>query len=285
MSLKKNIVWIASYPKSGNTWYRIFLSNLLSKSQKPINVNRLLSIPIASNRALFDEFAGVNSSDLTIDEINNLRPAFHQHLSRENNDVVYVKVHDAWTLNKRGEPIFPEAVTKGVIYIIRNPLDIAVSMAYHDVKKIPDAIQKLNSSYRILGSERNKLYYQFEQSVLCWSKHVTSWCDNSNLPVHILKYEDLLKLPYNTFKGSLSFLNLKYSVSEIQTAIKHSSFQSLKEQENIFGFKEKPIDADSFFASGKTGVWKRILNSDQICRIKSIHAEKMKKYSYLSEYE
>ena len=68
----KKIVWLASYPKSGNTWFRVFLSNLLSKANQPVDINNLFAAPIASNRQLFDEATGLSSSDLTADEMNGL---------------------------------------------------------------------------------------------------------------------------------------------------------------------------------------------------------------------
>ena len=68
----KNIIWLASYPKSGNTWFRIFLTNLLQKHTSPANINELTGGPIASSRQLFDELTGIDSSDLTFDEIEKL---------------------------------------------------------------------------------------------------------------------------------------------------------------------------------------------------------------------
>ncbi|HJX72016.1 MAG TPA: hypothetical protein VJ346_08695, partial [Bacteroidales bacterium] len=74
MNEQKKIVWLASYPKSGNTWFRIFLTNLLNHTNEPVDINNLYPSTIASSRSLFDEATGLESSDLTLDEIELLRP-------------------------------------------------------------------------------------------------------------------------------------------------------------------------------------------------------------------
>ena len=83
----KKIIWLASYPKSGNTWFRVFLSNLLSHSDKPADINNLYATPIASNRELFDEATGISSSELTLDEIDNLRPLVYEFYARTAEEV------------------------------------------------------------------------------------------------------------------------------------------------------------------------------------------------------
>ena len=115
----KKIVWLASYPKSGNTWFRVFLSNLLNKNDQPADINNLYATPIASNRELFDEATGLASSDLTPEEIDNLRPGVYEYAARNSKEFLYQKVHDAWIETELGEPMFSKNVTHGVVYFIR----------------------------------------------------------------------------------------------------------------------------------------------------------------------
>ena len=143
---KKNIVWLASYPKSGNTWFRIFLSNLFSDSHPPVNINDLTETTISSNRSIIDSYLGIHSSELTAEEIDKLRPQVFKRFSDEKEGTAYVKTHEAWTLNSRGNPIFPEEITEGVIYLIRNPLDIAISYSYHNSESIDETISLLNKA-------------------------------------------------------------------------------------------------------------------------------------------
>ncbi|KAB2870631.1 MAG: sulfotransferase domain-containing protein, partial [Bacteroidales bacterium] len=94
----RKIVWLASYPKSGNTWFRVFLSNLLSESDQPADINNLYATPIASSRELFDEATGLSSAELTLDEIDILRPGVYSYAARNSKEILFQKVHDAWLL-------------------------------------------------------------------------------------------------------------------------------------------------------------------------------------------
>lgn len=93
----KGIVWLASYPKSGNTWFRTLISNLMSKSQEPVDINQLSTGGIASGRERFDELTGIESADLTFEEIDQLRPEVYAYLAQTVKEPLFVKVHDAYT--------------------------------------------------------------------------------------------------------------------------------------------------------------------------------------------
>jgi len=278
---KKNMVWLASYPKSGNTWFRIFLSNLFSDSLDPININDLTKTPISSDRNLIDTYLGMHSSELTHEEIDNLRPEVFNKISEEISELSYHKTHDAWTLNSKGRPIFPAEITRGVMYIIRNPLDLAISYAYHNGETIDQTISLLNNNDARIASKKNKLNTQTQQILTSWSDHVISWIDQSKLPVHIIRYEDMLDDPLRTFGAALEFLQLGYTESDIIRAIKNSSFNILKEMETDDDFKERSIKSESFFRKGKSGEWKARLSEPQIHKIVSHHKETMQRFGYL----
>jgi len=129
---RENIVWLVSYPKSGNTWFRVFLRNLFSDSNQPVNKNELYDTPISSKKKLIDRYLVIHSSELTNEEINNLRPEVYEKISEELEELSYYKTHDAWTLNSKGKSLFPKDITRGVIYIFRNPLDVAISFSFHN---------------------------------------------------------------------------------------------------------------------------------------------------------
>lgn len=126
-----NIVWLASYPKSGNTWFRIFLTNLLGEMDEPPDINHLNSTPIAGARGLLDDEVGIEASDLAHNEKDRLHASVYDHLSRDAKKPVFMKVHDAYTLVDGQKPLFPATAAKCIIYLIRHPLDIAISFAHH----------------------------------------------------------------------------------------------------------------------------------------------------------
>ena len=86
---KKNIVWIASYPKSGNTWFRLFLSNIMNNGDYPVNINSIIG-EIASNRELFDEITGVPSSILCKKEILRLRPEVYRYIANKSEKLIFL---------------------------------------------------------------------------------------------------------------------------------------------------------------------------------------------------
>lgn len=279
--MKKNIIWLASYPKSGNTWFRIFLSNPFSDSPLPVNINNLTETPISSNREIIDSYLGMHSSELTVDEIDKLRPEVFRKFSDETEGIAYLKTHEAWTLNSRGLPLFPEEITKGVIYIIRNPLDVAISYSFHNGESIDNTIALLNNDLSKLGERNDRLNFQTQQILTSWSNHVTSWTDDSKLPVYVIRYEDMLDHPQEIFKSALDFLNLEYEDSEIIRAINNSSFDTLKAMETMEGFKERSMHSEAFFRKGRANDWETELSLAQISEIVRNNESSMIRFGYL----
>ena len=278
---KKNIVWLASYPKSGNTWFRIFLSNLFSDSPQPVNINDLSETTISSNRNVIDSYLGIHSSELIAEEIDKLRPQVFKRFSDEKEGTAYVKTHEAWTLNSRGNPIFPEEITKGVLYIIRNPLDIVISYSYHNGESIDETISILNDDFSRLCDKKDKINTQTQQILTSWSNHVSSWTDDSKLPVHVIRYEDMVDHPLNSFISAVDFMDLKYEETEIIEAINKSSFDTLKVMETGDGFNERSIHSKAFFRKGKSREWETELSKTQINKIVKHHKKIMSKFGYL----
>lgn len=277
----KKIIWLASYPKSGNTWFRVFLTNLLRDSDTPASINELESTPIASARNIFDDIAGVPASELTSDEIDLIRPEIYKKIAEDSDELIYQKIHDAYTFLPDGNSLIPDSATKAAIYFVRNPLDVAVSFAHHSCVSFDNMIKSMNDRHYAFCSKTDRLHNQLRQKLLTWSEHISSWTELPEFPVHIMKYEDMISDTYGTFSSAVKFIGLKKSKIQIEKAIRFSSFEILKEQEEQFGFKEKAPDSKSFFRKGKTESWKEELNEKQIKTIISNHKKMMKKYGYL----
>jgi len=280
----KKIVWLASYPKSGNTWFRVFLSNLLSKENTPADINNLYATPIASNRELFDEATGLSSSDLTPDEIDNLRSGVYHYAAKNSNELLFQKVHDAWLCSESGEPMFDPLVTKAVIYFIRNPLDVAISFANHLNKPLDVTVKIMADESYAFSSTQNRLHNQLRQRLLSWSEHVKSWVSNSNLPLLVLRYEDMKTDTFKTFKKAVAFLGIITTDEEIMQALQFSDIKEMQKQEAEKGFREKPANAASFFRKGIAGSWKTELPVELINAICKDHREIMIQFGYLNEH-
>jgi aryl sulfotransferase len=278
----KGIVWIASYPKSGNTWFRIFLSNLLRDGSEPADINALERTPIASSRGLFDDLAGIGAADLLPEEIEKLRPMVYRLAAEEAREQLFMKIHDARTLTADGLPLISEKGVFGAVYIIRNPLDVAVSYAHHNRTDIDTAIARMADETNTLSLSRKKLSDQLPQKVLSWSSHVKSWVDGSDLNVCPIRYEDMTSRPFETFGRAARFCNLPDDPERIKKAIRFSSFETLKGQENHTRFVETPSSVPCFFRKGKSGSWRESLSQKQVRRIVDDHGETMQRFGYLS---
>lgn len=274
------IVWLASYPKSGNTWFRAFISSLLNDESEDISINKMKTDGIFSSRQILDFMTGIESSNLTADEIDRLRPAVFNYLSQNAKRALFVKVHDAYTYLDDGTPLLGTAGAKA-IYIMRNPLDVAVSFANHASKDFDHIIERMGAPAFAFCRSRNSLPNQTRQKLLTWSMHVESWSRAAELPVHIVRYEDMKADPVATFAGALRFIGFVCTDEQIMRAIEASRFEKLKAEEDRKGFKEKPYKTASFFRAGRVGDWRNHLSEAQRDRIITDHGPIMKKYGYL----
>lgn len=275
------IVWLASYPKSGNTWVRIFLNNYVLDGDMPANINEMPEGLHASTRALFDRITGVESSDLTGAEIDRVRPFMYQQWAHESQETLFVKVHDAWRQNDAGESIFPRAATQTAVYIIRNPLDIVASFANHYGQTFNKAIDTLANEAHALASSTDKLSRQLPQFLGSWHAHVLSWTQQKEIPVHLVPYENLCNNPFETFKQLIEAIGLPLDEERLKKAIRFSSFDQLKQQETAVGFVEKRPNSLKFFRQGKSGGWQNELDAKQIAAVVKNHRQTMQQFGYL----
>lgn len=274
--MTQGLIWLASYPKSGNTWFRFVLANILS--DRPLGINEMNVSHLAADRALFVEALGFNSYLLSEEELWTLRYEVYIWLSQKKQDVQYVKIHDAYQ-----STLIPSACSLGVIYCIRNPLDVVVSYAHHSNISIDECIAllcypqaKIYDNIRFLGT-------QLQQHLFSWSDHVRSWTVESTIPVHCIRYEDMHKNPFLTFKQAFKFLQLNHANHTIQTAIHEARFEKLQQQELEQNFREKFVTQKKFFRKGIVGDWENTLNRLQIEKIIHCHDEVMFKHGYLDK--
>jgi len=282
-----SIVWLASYPKSGNTWLRVFLSNYLCDGDEPVDINKLEAMGIASAHGLFEQYAGIESSELTADEIDAYRPEVYRMVAAANEDVRFIKVHDAYTLLPDGHPLFPAQATQGAVYIIRNPLDVAVSMRHHmNDKHIDKTIARMANPMATLSASVKHGSTQFRQKLLTWSGHVRSWLDSSKtFPVLLVRYEDMQQNPHTTFAQVVDFVGLPVDDDRLAKAIRFSRFDALQQQEIEYGFREQPGSRSLFFRQGQAGGWRQVLAEAQVAQITAAHHDMMHRFGYLPQEE
>ena len=275
------IFWLASYPKSGNTWLRALLTNYRLDRDEPVSINDLEGDPTASVRETFDECAGIDSADLTPQQIEYYRPQVCEWLAAESVEPLFLKIHDAYTYNANGRPLFSERATSGAIYLIRNPLDVAVSYAHHRAEAVDDTIRAMSREDAMLAGS-DKPGNLLPQKLLSWSAHVCSWLDQPTLKVHVVRYEDMVREPLTAFLAIVRFARLGVDPRRVRQAVEFSSFERLQSQEAAHGFCEKQPTALSFFREGRAGAWREHLTAPQVRQVVVDHREIMRRFGYLS---
>ena len=193
---KNKYLWlIASYPRSGNTWCRIFISEILrlknenhkffKSMSENLNINKdLRTGAIISDRNWLDDQLGVTSSDLSFEELDQIRSIMQINKLSNSRNSVFHKVHDSFYLKSFTKtPIVSHENFKGVIYLVRNPFDLAVSLKYFfswDQSKAIDFL--LNKNAELCGSTKNG-EIQCRQFLGTWEEHYLSWSTQSNIPI------------------------------------------------------------------------------------------------------
>lgn len=277
---RHNIVWLASYPKSGNTWVRVFLHNLIrelrGETEGSQDINNLGRFAIWEHSLPhFTKVLGKPPVQATMEEVARARPQVQRLLSAEQPRFALAKTHLCYGRD-HGFPTIEPSVTKAAVYIVRDPRDVTISYAHHCGKSIDAIIRDMATPAFHIGATDTHV----SETVGSWSQHVTSWLQPKPFPVHLVRYEDLLAKPKETFGALARFLDLNASEAQLGAAIQKSSFNELRKQEQARGFAERPKSARQFFRKGRAGEWRRTLSPRHIEEIKSGHGLVAKQLGY-----
>lgn len=287
-------VWLASYPGSGNTWLRILIGALSLKEGAALDINRLpKNGGIASGRPPFDQSTLIDSGLLTHDEIDALRPYVYEDLvgkqrpvtpngTGNSRQVTFAKVHDAYTLTSLGEPLLGgRRGAKAALLIVRDPRDVAPSLANHNRSTIDEAIDYMNDPSVALCGRVDRRYDQFRQKLTSWHGHSASWLDQGDIPVHVVRYEDMKRDTVGTILAAMDFVGWKVTKGAAERAVALARFDNLQAQENSAGFSEwRDRTGRRFFRRGEAGAWRDTLTPEQVQRLEAAHAPMMTRLGY-----
>lgn len=264
---------------------RALLTNYLRDGDTPADINNLDGGPIASARFWFDEWAGIEASALNDTIIERLRPDVYRCMAGEASGTLFLKVHDAWGRTDRDEALFPTDVTAGVVYIVRNPLDMATSCAHHRGVTVDKAVEDMCDPAYNIARSFGGLSNQLQQRLRSWSGHVLSWLDESGLPVHAVRYEDLRRDTEATFGKVVRFCGLPHDGERVRKAVAFSDFSELQRQEREKGFHEGSAQASGpFFRRGQAGAWREELPPELVNRLVAAHGETMNRFGYTTHH-
>ena len=283
------IIWLTSYPKSGNTWVRSFLVSLLYNKKNETNLEGLNNIHQYPLRSHFNNLLD------NIDDINEVSSKWIISQKRINLDKKnkFLKTHHA--LCKIGKFSFTNYETSlGAIHIVRDPRNIINSILYHYSKKsFLEAKEFMLDETRALGKKFDPNSPTVNQDMFTiltsWKTHYLSW-KNFKKNYLLIKYENLVSEPDKEFRKITKYLSdvmhIKVEEDKIDHAIKSNSFENLKKIENRDGFKEAIKDKGSgevkrFFNLGPNNQWEKILDSEIKDEIEKKFNVEMKELGYL----
>jgi len=278
------IIWLTSYPKSGNTWVRVLISNIINFNkidfENPFGfIDQIESYPNVKHfSSLIKDFN--NPDEMVPNWINS------QNLLSLNKNIKIFKTHNM--LGSFGKYRFTDLNnTAGVIHIVRDPRNVVSSLKNHF------SLNNINAAKKFILAKNNWVYGRdtgvLPTFISSWQMHYLSWKSFPNNYL-LIKYEDLLINPMNEIKKIYNYLkkffDLNLKSEDFGKIIKLSSFNNLKKNENEGKFKEslehlatkKKIN---FFNSGPSNDWKKILDENLKNDLEKEFGKEMKELGYI----
>jgi len=272
---------LCSYPKSGNTWLRAVLVEIAG-GDGSLQLRDGLPFRVLPARRYFDDLMGADSSDLTMAETDAARAAYCRAVAKSPDLPRIWKVHDCFHAPQPNtEPPFPPDALAAVVYIVRDPRDVAVSFAHHLNKSVDEAIAKMADETTRMALGRAGLRTQLPQHLSTWSDHVESWLDAPGLNLHLMRYEDMIEHPAEVFGKAVRFLGFDCDDAKLGRALAACRFDVLQAREAQEGFRECPPDVGNFFRRGIAGGWRDSLTVEQERCIVAQHGRVMRRLGYL----
>ena len=279
------IIWIASYPKSGNTWVRSFITAYYFCKDGVFDIQKLKLIEDYPNKKFFD------------DEVR--EGEIHKHWEKsqkkicENKKIKFLKTHNS-LITAFGQNFTSPKYTLGVIYIVRDPRNIITSIKNHnDFSTYDEAFKLLKDDNAILNDYKHLRNFAKTNIINSWRLNYQSWITNNFFRRLTLRYEDMLFDPERTFRDLIIFINTicrfndNFDDKKFKNALNSTKFKSLKNLEEKNQFTENVYSARDkrkikFFFQGPENNWKKNLDSNLINEMNEYYKEDLIKFRYNS---
>ncbi len=270
----QRIIWLASFPKSGNTWVRTFLANYFLGQKREIGINALREFTLSDARFDFYQRAaqGRYPADADIETYMKIRAKTLPLIAGAREGTHFVKTHQVIDVI-HGIPLIPPALTAAAIYIMRNPFDVAPSFSRHTGADLDTTIAMMTSRQNIVSSPTGLF-----EVLGRWDQHIDLWTSAPGLPRVTVRYEDLLADPKKGFRTIFDFLQVRIDQQQFKKTIRATSFESLRKQEDADGFIERPPGMEKFFHSGRAGGWREVLSDAQVTALHTAFEPALRKW-------
>ena len=282
-------IWLASYPKSGNTLVRAMLSSYFFSKDGKFNFELIKNIKQFPHIGIFEKL-GINIKDEK-EILKNYIKA--QESINQKNSIQFLKTH-SYLFNINNNPFTDLNNTLGVIYIVRDPRNVVTSYAHHNSISVEDSVERLTHSIEYGGnvdsdhiSDRSKVYMG------SWSSNYNSWKSFDNIGKYLLiKYEDIILNKEKTLLEILNFIyrlkgiNFSVDKKKIENVISSTNFDKMKNLEKKEGFIEAKVNPKTgkkipFFNLGSKNIWKNNLDETIKNKIENSFKKEMLEIGYL----
>lgn len=286
-------VWLASYPKSGNTWIRAIVT-ALGTHPHLFGVNRLSSGAQPHGVAAATGMFGLDPRWFDRHELDQLRHELVVSTSKPESDdsddsadpddprssVPWLrKTHEIYRPGPAGAEPFPLEATRAAILVVRDPRDVACSYAPFFGVDIDAAIDAISSDRR--GGVASPAESSTAQPWGSWSTHTRSWlADDVPFPVHLVRYEDMRRDAVATLAPVFDAIGLGCTIEQLDAAVEQARFERLQESEAVRGFRETSPNTTTFFRRGAAGGWRDELAEHQVATIELHHRSTMTDLGY-----
>ena len=282
------IIWIASYPKSGNTWVRSLLSTYLYTEDGSFNFNLLKKI-LKFPSKIYLKYFTKDFSD--IKKISEYWISAQERINLFNeNKSVLLKTHSA-LCTLENNSFTNKQNTQAVIYIVRDPRNVITSISNHYSLSIEESYDFMIDNKKILTSDRwGGKDFGISEVLGSWSQHYKSWQNIKFAPILNIKYENLIDDTKNSLITIINFLqkftDAKIDEKKILKTIKSCNFENLREMEIKQGFDESAYSEKlekkvNFFHLGKENNWEKLLRPEMEKKIRTIFNNEMKELNYI----
>ncbi len=276
------IIWIASYPKSGNTWIRSIISSYFFSETGDFNFNLLKNISLYPGPKYFKN--NINKPG----EVSLFWESSQKNIIAKEKQT-FLKTHNALiALNSR--QFTSEKTSLGAIYIVRDPRNILSSLKNHyDFKDYDETFDFMTNKKKYIWDIRKKNDYSGFQFLGSWSEHYKSWIRNQKFKTLLVKYEDLERDCYSTSLKLIQYILLlkgqenKVDENKLFKSIESTKFDVLKKKEKNLGFDESIKINDiskSFFFLGPENKWQKKLPKEILTKVENEFKEDLKYFNY-----
>ena len=205
-----------------------------------------------------------------------------------NNKINFLKTHQAFG-NYENLPFTNQQNTLGAIYLVRDPRDVLISYAKHMNQSLNETLDLVleDDSKGYLNEEKKDVIGEMRGS---WSQHYNSWKFSNIKDKIIIKYEDLVNDPYNTFYKVINYISylfnknsssLEINDGKIRKCLEISDFKNLQNLEKKSGFDENIKSDELFFNKGQVKQWQKKLSDKILYKIEKKFKKEMKELNYI----